>query len=147
MFLRLIRYLWESNVPVANAESISAEQEHEQKYPLDQHWSNAYVTQKLRFRESPPRDKWFKWFREGPSGPNALSDHAGFIKLLRRTLPPAAWLRSNLRNTSWSRASGNCESSAGYLGELRDSRASSNRVYGASPPMYQGAHVTFEDRW
>jgi hypothetical protein len=24
---------------VANAESISPEQEHEQKYPLDQHWS------------------------------------------------------------------------------------------------------------
>src|SRR5271166_3888196 len=44
--------------PWANAESISPEQEREQKYPLDQHWSNAYVTQKLRFRESPPRDKW-----------------------------------------------------------------------------------------
>jgi hypothetical protein len=28
--------------------------------------------------------------REGPSGPNVLSDHARFITLLRRTLPPAA---------------------------------------------------------
>src|SRR5258707_2705720 len=42
----------------------------------------------------------------------------------------AAACGNNLRNTSWSRASWNCESSAGYLGELRGSGASSNRVYG-----------------
>ena len=39
-----------------------------------------------------------------------------------------------MRNSSWSRPSWNCESSAGYLGELRGS--------GASPPMRQGAHIT-----
>src|SRR5260370_42660191 len=35
---------------------------------------------------------------------------------------------NNLRNGSWSRAFGNCESSTEYLGELRGSGASSNRV-------------------
>src|SRR5207237_10116399 len=50
--------------------------------------------------------------------------------------------RNNFRNSSWSRPSWNCESSAGYLGELRGSGASSNRVYGSSPPMRQGAHIT-----
>ena len=45
--------------------------------------------------------------------------------------------RNNLRNASWSRAFGNCESSAGYLGELRGSGASSNRE--ARPIRREGA--------
>src|SRR6266481_134011 len=75
-------------------------------------------------------------------GPKRIERSREIYKAIAADAAACGMTPKHLRNSSWSRPSWNCESSAGYLGELRGSGASSNRVYGGSPPMRQGAHIT-----